>query len=128
MAVLPSYPGLEAEIIIDGDALTEYRDDERTPPQTVCKYVEAKSGAVFEIHYTFLPPFPADRAVTMKVHLDGRPMDEPLIRTDELFEARGHICAGSLSTNGVDKNVQRFCFSELEIGEYAQHLDTKHAH
>jgi hypothetical protein len=121
MAKLTGVPGLEAEVVVDGKPLREYNDSDPSPPKTVSKYVEVTSGAEFEIRYRFRAPFPRNRTVSMKVTVDGREMDEPLIPPRDLFDKKGHTSAGPISTNGEQFSVQRFCFSDLETSEFYHH-------
>ncbi|EMD97723.1 hypothetical protein COCC4DRAFT_63230 [Bipolaris maydis ATCC 48331] len=51
-------PGLEVAIHVESRPLQEYDDgDENIPPNTVTKYIKAKSGAEFAVINTFKPPF-----------------------------------------------------------------------
>ncbi|KAF2710613.1 hypothetical protein K504DRAFT_454880 [Pleomassaria siparia CBS 279.74] len=117
MAILTDCPGFEAQIVVDGIALKEYNDDEPTPPKTASKYVEVRSGATFEISYQFRPPFPNDRMVSIAIAIDGRVLDEPLVQAADLFNPDGFSSTGSLSTNGRESSVQKFCFLDLDIVE-----------
>jgi len=117
MAKLTDVPGLKAEVVVDGKPLKEYNDPDPFPPKTVSKYVQATSGVEFGIFYKFRAPFPRNRTVSMKVTVDGRELDEPLIPPRDLFDKNGHTSTGPISTNGEQFSVQRFCFSDLDIRE-----------
>ena len=122
MAVIPDLPGVEANIVVDGETLKEYNDDIPSPPKTISKYIEAKSGAVFEIEFKYTPPFSNKRAVSMIVAVDGNELDEPLLRPREILKKQGHRSCGPLSSNGRLSSVQRYSFSALDIGQYGQIL------
>jgi hypothetical protein len=72
MAIHNSCPGLNVQVIVGGQPLTEYIDqDVSQNPHSVTAYVEAVSGAQFEINSTFTVPFPlAD--VSCAIYLDGK--------------------------------------------------------
>jgi protein involved in ribonucleotide reduction len=118
MAVLAEVPGLEVEILVNGQPLREYEDySAEVPAQTIERYVEAQSDAQFEIHYTFKAPFPADRPISMIATIDGNDVDEPLVRPVELFQENGHISRGVISNIGSRWVVQKYCFSAIQISE-----------
>ena len=52
MAIHPDYPGLKAEVVVDGEPLKEYDDDGVPQPKTLTKYVEVCSDAHFGVRYT----------------------------------------------------------------------------
>jgi hypothetical protein len=52
MAIVKSHPGLEAQILVNGQALHEYeKEEEPEDDDTVTRYVEAQSGTEFAIWY-----------------------------------------------------------------------------
>jgi hypothetical protein len=53
MAISSDYPGLSAEVIVDGQPLKEYEDNDTTverEPHTVVRYVRVNSNARFGRH------------------------------------------------------------------------------
>lgn len=120
MAILDEVPGLEVEILVNGQPLREYTDHgaAAVPAHTVERYVEAQSNATFEIHYTFRPPFPVDRSISMIITCDGNGIDQPLIRPFEMYDPDGHFSKGPVSKIGSRWMLQRYCFSALRISEY----------
>ena len=59
MAVLDAYSSIKVQIVVNGVPLQEYDDDEESAtPGEVVKYVEAASGAVFEIQHKITPRWP----------------------------------------------------------------------
>jgi hypothetical protein len=118
MAILPSVPGLEIQVVVNDDALHEYEDHTaRVSKGTVERYVEAQSNVHFEVRYAFRPPFPADRAVSMIVTIDGEDMDEPLIRPFELFDTEGHVSCGPVGEMNGQWVVRKYRFSPIHISE-----------
>jgi hypothetical protein len=120
MAVIDEVPGIEVGIVVNGQHLQEHQDrDAEISPKTTERYVEAQSGAEYEIHYSFKEPFPGDRTVSMIVTVDGKDMDEPMIRPFELFDPKGHASQGHLSRQGMQTVVQKYSFAKLAISEFS---------
>jgi hypothetical protein len=115
-------PGLEAFILVNEQACEEH--DDRTPVANHCmeRYIVAKSGATFEVHFRFSPPFPDDLAVSVVITVDGKDLDEPLIRQEELFDKEGHASMGPISNTGNSFRRQKYRFADLEIGGYSSLL------
>jgi hypothetical protein len=119
MAVLDEVPGLEVYIAIGDEILQEYQDRAaKVFGKTVERYVEAQSNQKFEIRYQFKEPFPADRSVSMIVTIDGKDVDEPMIRPFELFNSEGHTSRGPISQVGERWVLQRYCFNPIDVREY----------
>ncbi|KAL1797329.1 hypothetical protein ACET3X_003935 [Alternaria dauci] len=119
MAIVNEVPGLEVQIHINGNPLREYIDRHTAVSEAISEsYVEAHSDSTFEIHYSFRAPFPIDRPVCMIVTMDGKDVDEPLIRPDELYEPEGHVSSGPISNNGGNWLTKPYRFSPLDIREY----------
>lgn len=117
MAVLSKVPGLEVQILVKGEPLHEYEErGARVPRDSVERYVEAQTNAYFEIRYSFTRPFPTDRAVAMLVTVDGKDVDEPLIRPFELFERKGHTSIGPVYKSGSSWKVRKYRFRGIRIG------------
>jgi hypothetical protein len=73
MAIFPDVPGLQAEIVVDGEPLREYEDDgDDTEPGTVTKYIEALSDKEFVLKYTVDVDMPTDYGVEAKIDVDGK--------------------------------------------------------
>ncbi|KAF2651342.1 hypothetical protein K491DRAFT_665706 [Lophiostoma macrostomum CBS 122681] len=127
MAVLPRVPGLSASILVKDTPLNEH-DDKGCPVNltTTAKFVEVTSGTEFEVWYRFSPPFPFDRPVSVKIVLDGKVVDEPLILASQLGKAKGHVCSGAVSNDTEDGWCeQAFVFADLEIGESIPEVPTQ---
>jgi hypothetical protein len=119
MAVIDKVHGLEVQIWVQNQPLREYQDRTvKVSAKTMERYVEAQSHAQFEIRYAFKKPFPAGRAVSMIITINGKDVDEPLIRPHELFESKGHVSNGPISAVGSRWEVQKYCFSPIDIRTY----------
>lgn len=128
MAVIDEVPGIEIGIVVNGQHLREYEDTgANVAPKTAERYVEAQSGAEYEIHYKFEDPFPGDRAVSMIVTVDGVDVDEPLIRPFELFDPKGHASQGHHSRQAMTSVLQKYSFSKLDIRESTRPYDASHS-
>jgi hypothetical protein len=118
-ALLDDVPGIEVQIVVQDHVLHEYQDrSAQVSAKTTERYMEAQFHAQFEIHYAFREPFPSDRPVAMIVTIDGKTVDEPLIRASELFEPQGHSSRGPISSIGLWWMVQKYCFSPIDISTY----------
>jgi hypothetical protein len=54
MAILDAVPALEFQILVDGQPLPEYENEEEPQDEdTVTKYIEAQSGKEFASKYKF---------------------------------------------------------------------------
>ncbi|KAF2117500.1 hypothetical protein BDV96DRAFT_679310 [Lophiotrema nucula] len=117
MAVLPDLPTLEVEIVVDGEALKEYDDPDPpfSAPNTITKFVEATSGTEFSIKLHFTRDFPQDYAVKAQVLLDGKRVTNKRYRIKRL--SGSHNIGGVTSKDNDDWYLQKFRFSELDIGE-----------
>ncbi|KAJ4294599.1 hypothetical protein N0V90_008290 [Kalmusia sp. IMI 367209] len=117
MPLHPDILGLEAWIIVDGHPLEEH--DMRAPVarKSVERYITAESGSTFEVHFRFSHPFPTRLPVTVLVTVDGRDLDEPLIRTDELYNTDGHRSTGPISNVNKAFYKQKYRFKEVNIKE-----------
>lgn len=118
MAVIDAIPGLEVRIFVNDQPLHEHQDrDAEVAPKTIERYVEAQSKTEYEIHYSFKRPFPADRPVSMIVTIDGKDVDEPMIRPFELFDPNGHVSYGPISQQGEQWVVQKYSFAKIDVSK-----------
>jgi hypothetical protein len=120
MAIISRVLGLSASLLVGGTALAEH-DDKDCPVDitTTAKFVEVSAGTVFEILCRFRAPFPTDRPVSVKVLLDGKVVDEPLILAEQLRNVKGHVCSGAVSNDSEDGWCeQKFVFANLPIGMF----------
>ncbi|KAF2025119.1 hypothetical protein EK21DRAFT_93521 [Setomelanomma holmii] len=118
MALFDEVPGLEVEIVVDGQPLHEWQNhNANIAPKTLERYVEARSNANLQIHYSFKAPFPADRPVSIIITIDGHDVDEPMIRTFELHDTEDYTSYGPISNIASRWVVQNYRFSPIEIRE-----------
>ena len=122
MAILK---GVEASVLIDGKALTEYddedtRDENSDPTSQVSKYIEAISGAEFSISVTMPRSYNfVGDAVKFELRLDGVCVFTWLCREVGFKDLRkdwhGTI-AGHLAKNGEEWYLRPFKFDDIKIG------------
>ncbi|PZD22694.1 hypothetical protein A1F96_10917 [Pyrenophora tritici-repentis] len=77
MTVIPVYPGLKVEILVNDNALPEYEDIEDTPSplNLVTKYIEATTGTEFKIRSMINETFPFPPGdLLLSVSFDGKPV------------------------------------------------------
>ncbi len=123
MAILK---GIEASVIIDGKALTEY-DDEDTIDESsdhtseVSKYIEAVSDAEFSISITVPKTYKfGANALAFKLSIDGVSVTTELCREAKLNNLRKdwhQTIAGSRVKNGEEWYLRPFRFDNIQIGE-----------
>jgi hypothetical protein len=71
MAITRASPGIQVEVLVEGEPLKEYDDeDEEVTADKVTKFIEAKSGSEFKIRWTITPSLP--RGLCLFLHLHGR--------------------------------------------------------
>ncbi|KAF2491026.1 hypothetical protein BU16DRAFT_141592 [Lophium mytilinum] len=120
MAILNDLPGLKVEIVVNGQTLKEYDDDDEDPeekPRTVTKYIEATSGASFEVRFTFTRLFSLSMySFAMDIYLDGKFMDNMCIQKNDLFKGPIEL-TGVRSKKGEQWYLEKFCFSKLAIDD-----------
>lgn len=110
MAVIPSMPGLEVQICVNGSPITEHRNDNRSPlhPQsplakTVAKKVEFAEGDEFEITLRVCDPLIMDcNALVMKAKIDDKILLSRLLRRTQYEESGGEM---TLLVDGVEERV-----------------------
>ncbi|KAF2740601.1 hypothetical protein EJ04DRAFT_597545 [Polyplosphaeria fusca] len=119
MAILPTCPGLRVEIIVNGISIEEHKNPPPDPsqPKTLTTYVEVPSGTNFGIRYFFARTFPDNRAVSMKVAIDGNEIDEPMHHARDLHDKNGHFIDRMASYDGKRWYQQDFVFAALDIEE-----------
>ncbi|CBX92127.1 hypothetical protein LEMA_P048330.1 [Plenodomus lingam JN3] len=71
MAILEGCPGLEVCIVVKGESLREYPEDETSSPTVKTTYIEAQTGAEFSMCSKFTTPFPSSYGVEISTTVDG---------------------------------------------------------
>jgi hypothetical protein len=122
MAIFPGIPGLSAEVVVDGEPLREYADDEadkEQQPRTVTKYVQVDADALFGVRYTIPKGLDGKRGDWANLEVDGRS-----VRSHHRSHAGGKVadrditnCLDTVYSN-VDgaKYTQKLRFTKLHIG------------
>ena len=128
MAILK---GIEAAVIIDGKALTEY-DDEDTGDggsdhtSEVSKYIEAVSDGEFSMGITVPKSYNfVGNALSFKLSLDGIRVQTRLCQEATLKNLRKdwhRTIAGSKVKNGEGWYLRPFRFADIKIGETSFHI------
>jgi len=125
MAVIDDIAGLKVEIVVGGQPLPEYDDDEdyegndaMRGQNSTSKYVEAISHAKFSIKYTFDSTFPYrvdDMAIA--VYVDGKYVDSHVRRYAEFQHGYIAIFTGHRYQIGNQWFERELSFAKLSISE-----------
>ena len=112
MAILPAFPGLTVEILVNGVPLQEYddEDEELESPNTIAEYIEARSGTQFSVRCISSQRLPVPDS-TMQIFLDGTQVTSTLHRKDEFRFDDPYIKKGRISVDGQQTVEQAFQFS-----------------
>jgi hypothetical protein len=121
MAVLPSCPGLKVEVIVNGEPITEYDDNEADQPNELganatSTYIEAASGAKYAIRVTFSDGFQRKYTVKAAAHIDGVLVHAVIMQKKHLLEHVRDLSAKSERRAGRWSQSD-FQFSEIIPGE-----------
>jgi hypothetical protein len=73
---------------------------------------------LYKVLLRFKSPFPTDLPVEVIVAIDGKDMDEMLIRQDELYEEEGHVSMGPISNTEEKWRKQRYRFATLDTSAF----------
>lgn len=112
--------GVSITLVVNGQALEEYEDEESTRGDVASCYVEAIQGAHFEVHMSAdrsLAPRLGD-SMSVVVYLDGKRMTG---RVTSAFQVQHGM--ESTTINGVDRNttrgavLERFTFAHLQTSK-----------
>jgi hypothetical protein len=122
MAITKDYPGIKVQVRVDKVALEEYDDDEeQVSGSTVMKYIEATSGATFDLRFEITPPWPTD-SVLFDTYLDGRYVRGHFAQYQTYYGARSvQVIEGSNHTKDGQWFMTKFAFSALNIGISTEH-------
>ena len=119
MAILK---GIEASVVIDGKALTEYDDEDALDESSartseLSKYIEAVSDAEFSIGITVHESYSCmGDAVAFNLSLDGV-LVRKSVRLKAKREDRHVTIAGSYVKNGEAWYLRPFKFDDIKIGK-----------
>jgi hypothetical protein len=105
-------------VVVGGKELTEYeaggsRDDQPESPDTITRYVEATSGANFELRFEAKArSFDGHTALKFSAYLDGACMDNTVVYANRISTLQG--------VRSFEKGkwvIQNFRFTNLLLGE-----------
>jgi len=125
MVNYPSHPGLEAEILVEGQALTEYRaDNEAFPLNTVTRYVEATHGSRFSVRFVVPKTCWADNDLAATLTMDGVEVRTQTKRR-HADGRRDWDCTTEFSVSRVQGNdlKQYFHFNQLDKADNTGPVD-----
>ncbi|KAF2210148.1 hypothetical protein CERZMDRAFT_86456 [Cercospora zeae-maydis SCOH1-5] len=115
MAINDALPGIEIVITVDGEPLEEYIESaSKQEPNTITRYVEAKSDQIFAIRITVAKgtPMKGD-CLVFAIYVDGKLSDGSYVGSEEvLSQSTTVIVAGRCLSSTT---LQRFIFSSLEL-------------
>jgi hypothetical protein len=127
MAIHPDYPGLSAEVVVDGQPLREYVDDELPQPGIVTTYIEVETNADFAVRYTIPKGLNGVCGVRGNLRIDGKNICSRNIVHKQLEKRDVTKCLDSLFLNrGTSSYTQKFRFSQLRIGTLLYQLIRDH--
>ena len=123
MAIIPSLPGFEVVVRVNGVALQEHRDVYEAEPDTpnrITRYVQATSGARFDILFSRQQYFQLPiHDIGADIFLDGHCIKRPLFQTQSLSspEFKSKIDHCHEGSNG-NFTARHFMFAELDISTF----------
>ena len=124
MAIISEVEGLNVQVLVNGQPLVEYDDDEEVGDEnngiqkTTTKYIEAISDAEFTIRYTFDKTFVhKGNDIDVEVYMDGQYMEGHIRRSPELQSGCLATVTGHRYRQGNQWFERKFSFSKLSIGE-----------
>jgi hypothetical protein len=117
MAITDDVPGLQVEVIVDGQPLWEYDDDEDEAERfTTTKYIEAMSDKPFSIRVVYKKPFPRQYGVEMDVKIDGGQGRGRMHKPEDLYRPEGHRKSSVSFHKGGQRFRRKYRFVALDIG------------
>jgi hypothetical protein len=117
MAFAPDLRGLQVTVTVAGEALREFEHDTARHENKISKYIEAPSGAEFEIATLYTPPFDSPFKIHLDIMLDNDYVQAPFVHRND---KDGYRCGQAASMIEGLSQIQNFQFAELKTGK----LDT----
>jgi len=125
MGIFSFLPGVEIDILVNGEPLKEYDeppDIDNGEPKTIVKYIEAVSGSNFEIRLRLNSAYQhRGHGVTTKIFLDGVYVQTPIFPQKMIkrlsVKSLTETVQGEIHGSENDWKVAKFSFANLEIGE-----------
>lgn len=123
MAILDGVPGLEDQILVDGQPLVEYNDEDDSGIdsglKTVSKFVEATSEKQFSIKYMIDRTFPyRTQNILIEVFVDGRRLRGKLPSIEKVMRGTTAIIDAHKFATSNQWFERKFRFSKLSISEW----------
>ena len=107
---------LEVTVQVDGAPLHEYDDDSEEPeePNTTTRYIEAKSGAEFILHFQVQETLnDLYAAIIFFVYIDSKYVAGRIVKKDEFIRRMDGV---STASEGVWQ-IRKFNFSAVELSK-----------
>ncbi|KAF2100644.1 hypothetical protein NA57DRAFT_74245 [Rhizodiscina lignyota] len=120
MAILPSIPELTVEIWSNGSKLIGYdNDNDEVNPNTITKYVEAKSGENFELRWIIGKDFPhKSTGLTSRIYLDGDHATSVLLGPSHLQNGYKLTVEGvNCRSEDGSCSSKKFLFADISFSE-----------
>jgi hypothetical protein len=130
MAIAPGLPGLQVTVAVAGEALPEYdydndEGDHVERRNATSKYLEAPSGAEFEITTLYTAPYPP-LPIHVDIMLDGDYIQAPWEEWYHKDGCEGYKYGQAASMIEGQSYTQSFQFAELKTGEWDTVLISHH--
>jgi len=117
MAIHPDFPGLKAQVIVNGECLEEYDDDNGPQPRTLTKFFEVVSDANFGVRYTIPKGLTGIYGTKVRFNIDGKDVGGRNHPREALLVHGNMNRFDSVTTqDGGMSYRQKFRFSALQIG------------
>jgi hypothetical protein len=113
MAIFHNVLGLKAEVLVNGEPLTEY-DDDSAELNTITKYIEAKSDKEFVLNYAFDMDVPSDQGVEVTIEVDEK---KSRVGIPQKYLRKSHCKYGPGFFKNGEYFRQHYRFTELDIGK-----------
>lgn len=119
MAIIPSIPGVRAEVKVNGEPVEEYADSSQfCEDNATVRYIEAISGARFTIHCKVWHPYDVQgRDIRTMVWVDGKRIPGKSAPFKKYKAGKGEMnVKGVKSYKDGKAKMAHMVFSELDIG------------
>ncbi|EMD96636.1 hypothetical protein COCC4DRAFT_150281 [Bipolaris maydis ATCC 48331] len=125
MAPSIAYPGLYAEVTVDGCRLTEYDDGEDAHSKTKTVYIQSEAGEQFGVQYFIPPSLFMEYGIKAEVSIDGVSMRKYIHDSyvGRLHGVSRHACASSAHIGNLFIG-QRFRFATLDTHDETETVNT----
>ena len=113
MVINNDLPGVDIEIIVDGNALHGHEDKHACfEERTFTRYIECVSGQVYSIAINLLPEFKYEgNCISFEISVDGNACVDVAIQESDRHQE--HLCEGAVSKG----KVQKFTFAQFDPGK-----------